>query len=89
MSCTGKGWLLDLYEDGADGVRLWFIMDDGRRICLRQEFPVSFYEEEYNRIVVAQEAFSLEKYIKAARTGRGTRLDRKKRMQIWKWAWAI
>lgn len=48
------------------------------------EFPVSFYEEEYNRIVVAQEAFSLEKYIKASRTGRGTRLDRKKRMQIWK-----
>ena len=43
MSCTGKGWLLDLYEDAADGVRLWFIMDDGRRICLRQEFPVSFY----------------------------------------------
>lgn len=48
------------------------------------EFPVSFYEEEYNRVVVAKEAFSLEKYVKASRTGRGTRLDRKKRMQIWK-----
>ena len=48
------------------------------------EFPVSFYEEEYNRVVVAQEAFSLEKYIKASRIGRGTRLDRKQRMQIWK-----
>ena len=48
------------------------------------EFPVSFYEEEYNRVVVVQEAFSLEKYVKASRTGRGTRLDRKKRMQIWK-----
>lgn len=48
------------------------------------EFPVSFYEEEYNRVVVAQEAFSLEKYVKASRTGRGIRLDRKKRMQIWK-----
>lgn len=48
------------------------------------EFPVSFYEEEYNRIVVAQEAFSLEKYVRASRIGRGTRLDRKKRMQIWK-----
>ena len=51
---------------------------------LGDEFPASFYEDEYNRIVVAQEAFSLEKYIKATRTGRGTRLDRKKRMQIWK-----
>ena len=48
------------------------------------EFPVSFYEEEYNRVVVAQEAFSLEKYVKASRVGRGTRLDRKKRIQIWK-----
>ena len=43
MSCTGKGWLLDLYEDAADGVRLWFILDDGCRICLRQNLPVSFY----------------------------------------------
>ena len=51
---------------------------------LSGEFPASFYEEEYNRVVVVQEAFSLEKYVKASRTGRGTRLDRKKRMQIWK-----
>lgn len=48
------------------------------------EFPASFYEDEYNRVVIAQEALSLEKYVKATRTGRGTRLDRKKRMQIWK-----
>ncbi len=48
------------------------------------EFPVSFYEDEYNRVVVAQEAFSLEKYLKASRIGRGTKLDRKKRMRIWK-----
>ena len=33
---------------------------------------------------MAQEAFTLEKYVKAPRTGRGTRLDRRKRMQIWK-----
>ena len=51
---------------------------------LDSEFTASFYEDEYNRVVVAQEAFSLEKYIKASRTGRGTRLDRKNRMQIWK-----
>ena len=51
---------------------------------LTGEFTASFYEDEYNRVVVAQEAFALEKYVKASRTGRGTRLDRKKRMQIWK-----
>lgn len=44
----------------------------------------TFYEEEWNRIVIAQEALTLEKYVKATRNGRGTRLDRKKRMQVWK-----
>jgi len=47
-------------------------------------FEESFYEEEWNRIVIAQEALSLEKYIKATRNGRGTRLDRKKRMLVWR-----
>lgn len=47
-------------------------------------FERSFYEEEWNRIVIAQEALTLEKYVKATRNGRGTRLDRKKRMQVWK-----
>lgn len=47
-------------------------------------FDAGFYEEERNRVVVLQEALSLEKYIKASRNGRGTRLDRKKRMLVWK-----
>ena len=47
-------------------------------------FDKAFYEEEWNRIVIAQEALTLEKYVKATRNGRGTRLDRKKRMMVWK-----
>lgn len=47
-------------------------------------FDAGFYEEEWNRVAIAQEALSLEKYVKASRNGRGTRLDRKKRMQVWK-----
>jgi superfamily I DNA/RNA helicase/mRNA-degrading endonuclease RelE of RelBE toxin-antitoxin system len=69
-----------VYEEKADN--LWEEAVTGTDFS--GEFPVSFYEKEYNRVVVAQEAFSLEKYVKASRTGRGTRLDRKKRMQIWK-----
>ncbi len=46
-------------------------------------FEPAFYEEEWNRVVISQEALTLEKYIKATRNGRGTRLDRKKRMQVW------
>ncbi len=48
------------------------------------DFPVSFYEEEWNRVVTSQEAFTLVDYIKATRNGRGTRLDRKKRMEVWR-----
>ena len=47
-------------------------------------YDITFYKEEWNRVVIAQEALSLEKYVKATRNGRGTRLDRKKRMQVWK-----
>ncbi len=47
-------------------------------------FEKCFYEEEWKRVVIAQEALTLEKYAKATRNGRGTGLDRKKRMQVWK-----
>ncbi|MDO4556711.1 MAG: 3'-5' exonuclease [Lachnospiraceae bacterium] len=47
-------------------------------------FSAAFYEDEWNRVIVAQEAFSLSLYVKAVRTGRGTRLDRKKRIQVWR-----
>lgn len=43
MLTQDKGWLLDLYEDAGDAIRLWFILEDGRRVCLKQSFPVSFY----------------------------------------------
>ena len=47
-------------------------------------FDTGFYEEEWNRVVISQEALTLDKYVKASRNGRGTRLDRRKRMLVWK-----
>ena len=47
-------------------------------------FSTAFYEDEWNKVVISQEALSLEKYVKASRSGRGTRLDRKKRILAWK-----
>jgi DNA polymerase-2 len=35
------GWLLDLYEDPLDGIALWLLADDGRRLRLRQHFPAA------------------------------------------------
>ena len=48
------------------------------------DFPWPFYKDEWNRVVIPQETLSLEKYVKAKRTGRGVRLDRKKRIEVWK-----
>jgi superfamily I DNA/RNA helicase len=43
----------------------------------------TFYREEWSQIVTPQETFTLEKYLKASRLGRGTRLDRKQREIVW------
>ena len=43
MTQSLRGWLLDLYEDASDGLRMWFITESGERICLRQSMPVTFY----------------------------------------------
>lgn len=40
---SGNGWLLDLYEDNDSCVRLWFIMESGERLSLRQHFQTDFY----------------------------------------------
>ena len=48
------------------------------------EFEPSFYEDEWNQVIVAQEAFTLPLYAKASRAGRGTRLERRGRMKVWK-----
>ncbi|MBP5607524.1 MAG: UvrD-helicase domain-containing protein [Lachnospiraceae bacterium] len=43
----------------------------------------TFYKDEWVKVVQAQEAYRREAYAKAPRLGRGVRLDRKKRLQVW------
>ena len=43
-----------------------------------------FYEEEWNRVVIPQEALSFDKYSKASRKGRGTSLNLQKKILVWK-----
>ena len=40
---TFRGWLLDLYLNQEEGLTLWFIGEDDRRVCFKQAFPVTFY----------------------------------------------
>ena len=43
MCATLRGWLLDLYEDAVDGVRLWVISEEGERLSLHQPMPITFF----------------------------------------------
>ncbi len=43
-----RGWLLDLYDDPEDGLRLWFITEEGKRVCLHQSMEVVFYASGTN-----------------------------------------
>ena len=40
---TITGWLLDVYEHQQEGVVVWLLGEDDRRIKLRQQFATSFY----------------------------------------------
>jgi DNA polymerase-2 len=37
-----KGWLLDVYTE-KDGVTIWLLADNNKRLCLHMDFDISFY----------------------------------------------
>lgn len=47
------------------------------------EFPITFYSEEWSKVVAEHEAYTKEEYINATRVGRGTKLSRKQKLSIW------
>jgi len=38
-----SGWLLDVYADAEDGIILWLLTDDNKRLRLQMDFAVTFY----------------------------------------------
>jgi superfamily I DNA/RNA helicase len=48
------------------------------------ELPHTFYLDEWERVVLAQEVETRDQYLTARRTGRGTRLGRRQRLEVWK-----
>lgn len=47
------------------------------------DLPVAFYSEEWNEVVQEQDVDSRDAYLTARRVGRGTRLGRKQRVEVW------
>lgn len=46
-------------------------------------FPLSFYQEEWQEVVQANRCQTLKDYLASRRLGRGTRLSRQQRQEIW------
>ena len=66
---------------GAGGEKYWDRAMDLKPLEI--EVPDSFYREEWLRVIQPQDIDSREKYVRASRVGRGTRLSRADRMKIW------
>lgn len=56
----------------------------GEAMADDMDLPADFYAEEWARVVIPQHAMNLARYIRCSRNGRGVRLDRQKRQQVWK-----
>lgn len=47
------------------------------------DFPLSFYKEEWNRVIISQNVQSAQDYASSNRRGRGVRLTRKDKYKLW------
>ena len=47
------------------------------------DLTMAFFQEEWSRVIQPQSVCSLDEYKKASRIGRGTRLNRQQRVDIW------
>jgi superfamily I DNA/RNA helicase len=67
--------------DNATTYRYW---DDAYTACGSSDLPLGFYKDEWKHVVQAQGITTVEAYLQAPRTGRGTSLVRKQRIAVWK-----
>ena len=83
-------WALTYYERQV-GRQLRIAEDRDRKQAMEaaiaeadvEGYPMSFFMEEWDQVVQPQNAFTEASYLKARRVGRGTRLGRKQRLEVW------
>jgi superfamily I DNA/RNA helicase len=84
------GWVMTFLK--AQGLQVRVFNDEARDSCWSLAMDVAetslglderFYREEWRDVVLAQGCRSLDDYLMARRVGRGTRLSRQQRAQIW------
>lgn len=80
LKANGYDYNIEYWNDDAGPVaRAW-----ASALALAPEgFPPEFYREEWERVILAQGCLSEDDYLKVPRAGRGVRLSRPQRRQIW------
>jgi superfamily I DNA/RNA helicase len=84
-------WVRDFLQQ--EGVEVRILYDDEERAKIWQQaytlapvelgLSLSFYQEEWQAVILEQGCPTLRDYLAARRTGRGTRLSRQQRQSIW------
>lgn len=75
------GYDYGLLMDATEEKRLW--ADAYGEKPASADLSLAFFQEEWARVVQPQSVVSVEAYKKASRLGRGTRLNRQQRVEIW------
>ena len=84
------GWVMNFLK--SQGLQVRVFNDEARESCWSLAMDVAdtslglderFYREEWKDVVLAQGCRSRDEYLMARRVGRGTRLSRPQRAQIW------
>ncbi len=65
-----SGWLLDMYADAEDGIILWLLTDDNKRLRLQMDFAVTFYTAGDFSLLRQAWKFLKDKDVKLERTSR-------------------
>lgn len=84
-------WVTDFLKQEGIEARILYSNDEKYQIWqqvytlapVELGLPLSFYQEEWQAVILEQNCSSLRNYLAARRTGRGTRLSRQQRQAIW------
>lgn len=83
-------WVTRFFENNNIGIKVGYNkeIDSLWEMALvdsndNSEYSLTFYKNEWKRVIEANSVYDLDKYITVSRTGRGTRLDQKSRINIW------
>lgn len=75
------GYDYGLLMDGQEEKRLWEQAYSEKPADA--DFSMAFFQEEWARVIQPQSVTGIDEYKKASRIGRGTRLNRQQRIDIW------